>query len=115
MGTLELATTLQKANNIRYLDISANKVGSKAFAHIIKLISQSVLNLHTFCCRKNELEGAQLEKCFLQLRSTESPLRVLDLKDNCLNNTNAQEIVCVCEENILLEQVDLTGNKDVHS
>jgi Leucine-rich repeat (LRR) protein len=28
---------------------------------------------------------------------------------------NAEELSSVCEDNILLEQVDLTGNKDVHS
>jgi len=115
LGSIQLTQALSSVKQIKYLDISANNIGSKAFLSIMNMINCDQLRLHTFHCRKNKIIGGQIIGCFKPLAHYGCSLQVLNLKDNFLNSKNSEELRKVCYENLLMEEVNLMGNKDVHA
>ena len=101
---------------IKYLDISANNIGSENFKLLLKLQELNKIKLENLQVRKNYIKGEQILGVFKSEKLIlNSNLRVLNLQDNRLNTENATEI---CEHylkrNIYIEQIVLKGNKALH-
>jgi len=76
---------------MRYLDISANDIGSKGFLHFIELFkdNHSLQNLHV---RKNQIKGSEILDLPKSLRDNYH-LFYLDLKDNEIEFECADQMI----------------------
>ena len=96
---------------MRYLDISANDIGSKGFLHFIELFkdNHSLQNLHV---RKNQIKGSEILDLPKSLRDNYH-LFYLDLKDNEIEFECADQMIQLLDDNYFIEDLTLKGNHHI--
>ena len=91
MKQISIAITDHPA--LKYLDISANNIGSENFKLLLKLQEQEKIKLENLQVRKNFIKGEQIIGVFKSEKLIlNSNLRVLNLQDNRILSENATEI-----------------------
>ena len=97
--------------SLKYLDISNTRLGSQNLLFILELQANSKVKLQNLQCRKNKIFAENLTE-ILQKLSVGKDLRVLNLKDNSIQDQIAHEILThFAIANVYLDQVILKGNK----
>ena len=95
---------------MKYLDISANEIGSAGFMFFCELFNQKpshlLQNLHV---RKNDIKGEEV-KNFPKSLKNNTNLFYLDLKDNELDDTVAEPLIDLLNENYIIEDLFIKGN-----
>ena len=71
--------------------------------------------LHTFQCRKNEVDGDRIIPGLFKKLFNNKHLNVLNLKENKLLNENAEEMEEYSKANVYIEEIMLLGNRAVHA
>lgn len=74
----QIAQAITDHPALKYLDISANKVGSESFCHLLQLQAWDKIKLENLQCRKNNINGEEIRGIFKKLLLN-SNLRVLNL------------------------------------
>ena len=107
-GARLIVNALENHRQIKYLDISANSIGSMGFKYFISLFKANHIlrNLHV---RKNDIEGTDILDLPHSLAEN-THLWYLDMKDNLLNKDFAKSMINMMHENLFLEDIVLLGN-----
>ena len=108
----DLSKAILQHKNLRYLDVSSNHIMAEGFKLLLGPILRKNYNLHTLQCRKNEIEGEEIEE-FVESLTRNSYFRVLSLSDNYLTNEVAKIILDVCKRDVTIEDISLQGNQEV--
>ena len=95
---------------MKYLDISANEIGSTGFMYFIELFKENhaLTNLHV---RKNQLdiEPSKMKE-FVNSLKDNTHLYYLDLNDNLLNDDFAKGLIALLGENYFIEDLAILNN-----
>lgn len=90
MGNADLtqfSKAVEKHKTLKYLDLSANKIGNYEFSKLFTAVQSESSKISTFHCRKNRIGGYKVDHVlFCRSRN----LRVLDLTQNRLSEHNGK-------------------------
>ena len=97
---------------MKYLDISANQIGSAGFLHFMELFrtNSTLQNLHV---RKNLIKGEEILGFPKTLRDN-SNLFYLDMQDNQLDAQCADKLIELLHDNYFIEDLVIEGNNHVN-
>lgn len=111
----DLGKALAKHKSVKYLDVSANGIQAEGFITLMQMIASSEIPLHTFQCRKNEIDGTKVHNGLFEKLHQSTYLHVLNLRGNQFLNDTALEMTKYCEQNVYIEEIGLSGNNKIHS
>ena len=107
-----MVQALKLHQQMKYLDISANQIGSAGFLHFMELFKNDspLQNLHV---RKNQIKGEEIHD-FTAALSDNTNLFNLDLQDNLLDNDCADKLIELLHDNYFIEDLIIDGNNHIN-
>jgi Ran GTPase-activating protein (RanGAP) involved in mRNA processing and transport len=105
-----MVQALKFHKEMKYLDISANEIGSQGFMYFLELFKENhfLKNLHV---RKNQLniKSGKVQEFVKSLRDN-THLYYLDLNDNLLDDSFGKGLIELLDDNYFIEDLSIFNN-----
>ena len=98
---------------MKYLDISANQIGSKGFMYF-KVLFESNHTLRNLHVRKNQIGSEDELNQFPLCLKNNTHLRYLDLQDNNFSNEFGKNLLEILKNNFSVEDLEINGNNFIN-